>query len=94
MTLYRHATENCFASQIGERGLSDDAYAGVLGEAATALEAIKADYQAGALPMLSLAEMSSDLDELKLIAERCRREFDNLVVLGTGGSSLGGHMLC
>ncbi len=92
--LYRHDTENCFASAIGDQGLSDDEFASVLDEAATALENIKADYRSGALPMLSLAEAKADLEGLKLVAERCRRDFDNVVVLGTGGSSLGGHTLC
>jgi glucose-6-phosphate isomerase len=92
--LYCHETDNCFARAIGDRGLSDDAFATVLAETAAALEDIRAAYQDNTLPMLRLAQAGDDIEALKPIVERCRRDFDNIIVLGTGGSSLGGQTLC
>jgi len=40
-----------------------------------------------------LPETTEDIDELQEIAARFRTQFDDVVVLGTGGSSLGGQTL-
>lgn len=45
-------------------------------------------------PHLNLLETSADLPEIETLAARIRRDFRALVVIGTGGSSLGGKTLC
>jgi glucose-6-phosphate isomerase len=92
--LYKHDTKNCFADAIGDRGLDVDSYSGVLEEASVALDAIREAYKNNSIPMLGLPEASSDIESLKPLVERCRRDFDTMIVLGTGGSSLGGQTLC
>ncbi len=92
--LYRHDTKNCFAQAIGERGANIDCYESVLAETGAALEAIGNAYRDNSLPMLRLPEARADIETLKPVVERCRRDFDNIIVLGTGGSSLGGQTLC
>ncbi len=92
--LYHHDTENCFATAIGDRGLSEDSFADALSQSMAALDAIRQAYNNNSLPMLRLPEASSDIEALGAIAGKFRREFDHVVVLGTGGSSLGGQTLC
>lgn len=92
--LYRHDIKNCFASAIGGRGLTDDQYAASLAQTGAALEAIAQAYADNSLPLLRLAETDADLQSLKPVAERWRQDFDDVVVLGTGGSSLGGQTVC
>ena len=92
--LYHHDKRNCFAEAIGDRGLDVDSYSRVLDETSVALDAIRKAYKDNSIPMLGLPEASSDIESLKPIVERCRRDFDTIIVLGTGGSSLGGQTLC
>ena len=92
--LYRHDTENCFASAIGARGLTDDQYASTLAQTGAALDVISQAYADNSLPLLRLAEADADLQSVKPLAERWRQDFDDVVVLGTGGSSLGGQTVC
>lgn len=45
------------------------------------------------LPLFKLVRQFSDLDALVSIADQFKK-FENVIVLGTGGSSLGGRALC
>ena len=45
-------------------------------------------------PALSVVKNHNDLPELRKIAKRFQRDFTDVVILGTGGSSLGGKSLC
>jgi glucose-6-phosphate isomerase len=92
--LYHHDKRNCFAEAIGDRGLDVGSYSGVLKETSVALDAIRKAYKDNSIPMLGLPEAISDIESLKPVVERCRRDFDTMIVLGTGGSSLGGQTLC
>ena len=84
----------CFADTIGRRGLDRADFAAALAATGPALAAIRKAHQETSLPMLRLPAERSDLPELERIAGRCRAGFDRVVVLGTGGSSLGGRTLC
>ncbi|MFQ5959213.1 MAG: glucose-6-phosphate isomerase [Alphaproteobacteria bacterium] len=90
---YRHVTDACFAARIGAGGLSDAAYATALGETAPALEDLRARHADGSLPILRLPARRDDLGPLAEVAKRLSGRFDDVVVLGTGGSSLGGRTL-
>jgi glucose-6-phosphate isomerase len=92
--LYQHDTKNCFADAIGDSGLNEESFALVLNETGAALDVIAQAYRDNSLPLLRLPEASEDIIALKPIAEKFRRDFDHVVVLGTGGSSLGGQTLC
>lgn len=46
------------------------------------------------LQILELVHQNDDLILIKKIADSLKRNFDNIVILGTGGSSLGGQTLC
>ena len=92
--LYQHDNKKCFADTIGDRGLDSDSYHLVLEETNVALEALRKAYKDNSIPMLALPEATSDIESLKPVVERCRRDYDTMIILGTGGSSLGGQTLC
>ena len=84
----------CFADAIGARGLDRPAFAEALEKTGPALAAIRAAHEDGSLPLLRLPGTRGDLPALARTAGRYRARFDRVVVLGTGGSSLGGKTLC
>lgn len=59
-----------------------------------ALITLKNLYDSQSLPLLELPEKTSDLEEIEPIAEHFCENFDDVIILGTGGSSLGGQTLC
>ena len=91
---YSQDLSACFADAIGERGVNRAEFVAVLAETAPVLAAIRQAYEDASLPMLRLPAERGDLPELVRIAGRYRAEFDRVVVLGTGGSSLGARTLC
>ncbi|MGE0716185.1 MAG: glucose-6-phosphate isomerase [Alphaproteobacteria bacterium] len=58
-----------------------------------ALERLRARRDDGSLPLLRLPGRRDDLPELAELAQRMRRRTTDVLVLGTGGSSLGGQTL-
>ncbi|GGE30280.1 glucose-6-phosphate isomerase [Agaricicola taiwanensis] len=79
--------------QVFTGPLTRDAYDATLRDAPRALDWLRQAYETGSLPLLRLPERKDDLDALKPVVERLRRDFDHVLVLGTGGSSLGGKTL-
>ena len=90
---YRHDTAACFAERIGAGGLSAEEFEAVLAETAAPLERLRAARTAGTLPLLAVAARRDDLAAIAAHAERLRSDFARVVVLGTGGASLGGQCL-
>jgi glucose-6-phosphate isomerase len=58
------------------------------------LISLKALYNSQSLPLLELPKKTLDLEAIEPIAERFSENFDDVIILGTGGSSLGGQTLC
>lgn len=46
------------------------------------------------LPLFKLVDQEADLPSLQSVAEQIRMGFTDVLILGTGGSSLGGQALC
>ncbi len=90
---YQHLTDNCLATGIGEDGLTDEAFARVLLAAAPAHDRLCQLLGSGRLPCLSVVGLDDDLEPARALAEDWRARLDDVVVLGTGGSSLGGRAL-
>ena len=90
---YRQRIESCFAEAIGENGLDRADYDSALAQTAEALSDLRARYDDGSLPLLRLPTARDDLDALASTARRYGEAFSHVVVLGTGGSSLGGKTL-
>lgn len=91
---YKQDTAFCLAENIGPSGLGDEDYIDLLKSAEGALEILRARYGDNSQPFLHLPETSQDLDALEEVAERYCESYDDIVVLGTGGSSLGGKTFC
>ncbi len=89
MTRYKQNIDHCF----GEGRLEEADIKTLKTEALQGLENVKADVAAGKLPIISIAAQTKDLPEIETLANKIKAHFDNLVVLGTGGSSLCGHAL-
>jgi glucose-6-phosphate isomerase len=90
--LYQHQTDNIFSGSIGGNGLSRRACEREMEQALPALRAVKRRHHDGSLPLLRLPAARDDLAALKPHADRLRG-FAHVVILGTGGSSLGGQTL-
>ncbi len=89
--LYEHLSESCLAANIGDGGLSEAALGRGIEAAVGALGRLRAARDDGSLALLGLPERSDDLDACRPVAEAYRARFSEVVVLGTGGSSLGGQ---
>jgi len=85
--IYKQITDFC----TGDNVASQSDFSSLQKEAANILNNIKSDEKAGRLPIISLARQSNDLAEIEEFSANIRKNFDNLVILGTGGSSLCGH---
>jgi len=81
------------ADAIGARGLTADALAERLARTKPALDRLRAQRAAGTMPFLKLPDRRDDLPVIAALADKASRKFTDLVVLGTGGSSLGGQTL-
>ncbi|PCI39607.1 MAG: glucose-6-phosphate isomerase [Rhodospirillaceae bacterium] len=90
---YRQIIENCLSSHVGDAGLTDQQLRAFQDRTGPVIEKLKAQYDSGELPLLRLPEDYADLDDIEKIAKRFRNSFDDVIVLGTGGSSLGGQTL-
>ena len=87
---FRQDIAGCRSAAIGAHGLDDKAWRAALGAAGSALDWLRACHADKSLPLLHLPAARADLDALAPLARRYRESFDAVVVLGTGGSSLGG----
>ena len=78
---------------IGAHGVADAALAGALGRAEGALDRLRQHYTEGTLPLLRLPEKQDDLAGIRDAAARLKDGATDVVILGTGGSSLGGQTI-
>ena len=89
---YQHNIQGCF-SQAGEKGLSEavfDSYRPSLQEALLKFQDI---YKKGAWPHFKIPFLRKDLVEAMPLSSKFRDEFSDILILGTGGSSLGGQTI-
>ena len=78
---------------IGAHGVAEDRLAATLKQTQGALESLRARHADGSLPLLRLPERQDDLPAIQEAAARLSEGATDIVVLGTGGSSLGGQTL-
>lgn len=89
---YSHVIDDALESKVGKQGLHRAALDRELANVSRALDKFRQWKADGTLPLLSLPGTRDDLALLKPHAARFAR-FEHVVVLGTGGSSLGGQTL-
>jgi glucose-6-phosphate isomerase len=88
---YKQDVKACLSNVVGQNGLDEESYRQHLNTANDSLETLRKHYKSGSLPLLALPEKTDDLEVVEAIAERYSENFDDVIILGTGGSSLGGQ---
>ncbi len=89
----RQSIENARAERIGSHGAAAADLNEALARSAAALDWVRARHADGALPLLRLPERQDDLDGIRAAGQRLAAGASDIVILGTGGSSLGGQTL-
>jgi glucose-6-phosphate isomerase len=87
---YRQSIDEC----LGEGRLSEEELIAALEQARLGLAQLRVWRDEGSLPLLALPGRRDDLEALKPVIAGYREHCSDLLVLGTGGSSLGGRALC
>lgn len=90
---YTQDVSKCLAESIGQRGVSQAERSSALEKAEAALRQVRKWHEGGTLPLLSLPERRDDLPACKEAAEIVLRGAADVVIFGTGGSSLGAQTL-
>ena len=85
--------DNAREENVGPHGVKSDALKAALTRAEGALEWLRARHADGGLPLLRLPETHGDLETIRDTARQLADRASDIVILGTGGSSLGGQTL-
>ena len=85
--------DSALEKNIGRHGVTDVALSGALDRTQGALDWLRARHADGALPLLLLPERNDDLSAIRAAAGKLTDGASDIVILGTGGSSLGGQTL-
>ncbi|ALA18108.1 MULTISPECIES: hypothetical protein [unclassified Chelatococcus] len=81
------------AATVGGNGLPDTAIDAALAAVETAAGRLASEHRAGTLPLLSVPGETGDLAAIRAAGARLADGASDVVILGTGGSSLGGQTL-
>jgi glucose-6-phosphate isomerase len=90
---YHQDIAGCLAETVGSRGVTAGELDRDLARAKPALARLAQLRDDGSLPLLRLPARTDDLAALAPLVEEFRSRFAHVVVLGIGGSSLGGQTL-
>jgi glucose-6-phosphate isomerase len=85
--------ESARQEHVGPHGIGADTLKSALARAESALDWLRARHADGRLPLLRLPETHSDLATIRDTARQLADRATDIVILGTGGSSLGGQTL-
>src|SRR5437016_3160747 len=85
--------ENARAELVGAGGVAAPALADALARTGDALAVLRARHADGGLRLLRLPAERGDLAAICAAAQRLTADASDIVILGTGGSSLGGQTL-
>jgi glucose-6-phosphate isomerase len=85
--------ESARAEKIGPHGVTKASLADTLARTEAALDWVRAAHEKSTLPLLRFPARTDDLDAIAKAAARLRAGATDVVVLGVGGSSLGGQTL-
>src|SRR4051794_40681993 len=90
---FQQNIENARAERIGKHGVTKATLDDALRRCEDALALLRKAHADGTLPLLRLAARTDDLGDIERAAARLRAGATDVVVLGTGGSSLGGQTI-
>ncbi|MPZ37040.1 MAG: glucose-6-phosphate isomerase [Rhizobiales bacterium] len=90
---FRQSIDSARKESIGAHGVEAVALNDALTRSAGALDWIRARHADGALPLLRLPAKHDDIHDIRTTAARLASDATDIVILGVGGSSLGGQTL-
>src|SRR5215216_363328 len=90
---YVQSIESAREERVGREGIAARAFDAALERTQAALAALRARHRDGSLPLLRLPETVGDIAAISANARRLADGASDIVLLGTGGSSLGGQTL-
>jgi len=90
---YSHTVEHCLEAAIGRQGLSANGFNNNLTRAQAACDRLRKKIENNQLPLLKQPFITDDLEGYRAFAEKFLDTATDLVILGTGGSSLGAQAL-
>ena len=91
--LFAVDSSRCFAEAIGGVGLSQARYKVARSALQPRLDALAREKSEGTLPLLAVPQQRDDLTAVREVAAALSESCDDILVLGTGGSSLGGQAI-
>lgn len=90
---YQQDNSGCLAYAQGRDHIDVDNFNAVLKRTDGAVRRLKEQFQDKSLPLLQLPSSDADMVTIQGVAARWRQRFRHIVVLGTGGSSLGARAI-
>src|SRR6516162_7525733 len=90
---FAQSIETARAERIGGEGVAAAAFDDALARSGATLDWLRARHADGALPLLRLPAARDDLATIRDAATALAAGASDIVLLGTGGSSLGGQTL-
>jgi glucose-6-phosphate isomerase len=90
---FQQSIENARAEKIGREGVSAPDFSEALKRSADALAWLRARHADGGLPLLQVPAATDDIADLPERTRKFAAGATDIVILGTGGSSLGGQTL-
>ena len=90
---FHQEIRGCLKKTVKDHGLIADFYKELLPQLNKTLEALKLAFEKNTLPLLKLPYRKDDIETIKDLSLKIQDDFSDVVVLGTGGSSLGGQAL-
>jgi glucose-6-phosphate isomerase len=90
---FHQSIDNAREERIGTHGVAAAALKDALARSAGALDWIRARHADGTLPLLRLPAKHDDIHAIRTAAARLASDASDIVILGVGGSSLGGQTL-
>jgi glucose-6-phosphate isomerase len=88
---YEHNIQGCFSENKVGSALKKQVFEPYIEKARHFSHELANEYQAGKLPILELAKSQVDIEALAPFVDHFQNAFDDVIILGTGGSSLGGQ---
>lgn len=93
MPLFDHIIDGCFDPTIGARSITKEAFTKTLEEITPILNTLEKQKNTGELRLLAQVAETDDIADITTLATQIQENYDTVVVLGTGGSTLSGQAL-
>lgn len=89
--MYEQSIDGCLQATIGDSGLDEATFDHCIKRARAGVDRIRAAHRDGSLPVFQMAEKRDDIPMIEDRAAYHRERADTVLVMGTGGASLGGQ---